>query len=78
MKMCISEKIQAVNNKVEQNKARHNLDRKTVKISALWSGNIGKHEFLIGKDVLREKDLLEKAAAIKRFEYSLLGKKLKA
>ena len=78
MKMCISEKIQAVNNKVEQNKARHNLDRKTVKISALWSGNIGKHEFLIGKDEKKKKDLLEKAAAIKGFEYSPLGKKLKA
>ena len=28
--------------------------------------------------VLPEKDLLEKAATIKRFEYSLLGKELKA
>ena len=32
---------------------------------------------MIGKDVLPEKDLLEKAAAIKRLEYSLLGKELK-
>ena len=78
MKMSISEKIKAVNNKVEQNKVRHNLDRKTPKIFALWSGNIGKHEFLTGKDVLRGKELSEKAAAIKRFQYSLLGKKLKA
>ena len=29
------------------------------------------------KGVLSEKDLLEKAAALKRFEYSLLGKELK-
>ena len=31
---------------------------------------------MTGKDVLTEQDLLEKAAAIKRFEYSLLGKEL--
>ena len=31
-----------------------------------------------GKDVLPEKDLREKAAALKRFEYSPLGKELKA
>ena len=32
---------------------------------------------MTGKDVLPEKGLLEKAAALKRFEYSLLGKELK-
>ena len=38
------------------------------------SGNVSKYEFLTGKDVLSEKDLLEKAAALKRFEYSPFGK----
>ena len=33
--------------------------------------------FLTYKDVLLEKELLEKAAAFKRFEYSPLGSKLK-
>ena len=33
---------------------------------------------MTGKYVLLEKDLLEKAAAIKRFGYSPLGKELKA
>ena len=32
---------------------------------------------MTGKDVLVEKDLLEKAATIKRFEYSPLGSELK-
>ena len=41
------------------------------------SGNASKFEFLTGKDVLSEKDLLQKAAAIKRFEYSPLDKELK-
>ena len=40
--------------------------------------NVGKYEFLTGKDVLPKKDLLEKADALTRFEYSPLGKELKA
>ena len=75
--MSISEKIKIINNKIEQNKAQYNLDRQTAKISALSSENVSKYEFLTGKDVLREKELLEKAVAIKRFEYSLLGSELK-
>ena len=76
--MSISEKIKAINNKIEQNKAQYNLDRQTAKISALSSGNASKHEFLTGKDVLPEKDLLEKAATMKRFEDSPLCKELKS
>ena len=47
-------------------------------MSSLSSENVSKFEFLTGKDVLPEKDLLEKAATIKRFEYSPLDKELKA
>ena len=65
--MSISEKIKAINNKIEQNKAQYNLDRQTPKMSALSSGNVSKHEFMTSKDVLYEKNLLEKAAATKRF-----------
>ena len=76
--MRISEKIKTFDNKIEQNKARYDLDRPTAKISALSSGNISKYEFLSGKDVLPESDLLEKDATLKRFEFSPLGKELKA
>ena len=69
--------MKAINNKIQQNKAQYNLDRQTAKISALSSGNVSKYEFLTDKDVLAEKDLLEKAAALKRFEYSPLAKELK-
>ena len=75
--MSISEKIKEINNKIKQNKAQYDLDWQTAKISALSSGNVSKYEFLTDKDVLAEKDLLEKAAALKRFEYSLLAKELK-
>ena len=60
--MSVREKIKPINNKIEQNKARYNLDRQTAKISSLLSGNVSKYKFLTGKDVLPEKDLLEKAA----------------
>ena len=77
MKMSISQKIKAVNNKIEQNKAQYDLDRQTAKVSAFLSRNVSKYEFLTGKDVLPQKDLLEKAATMKRFEYSPLVKELK-
>ena len=62
--MSISEKIKIINNKIEQNKAQYNLDRQTAKSSVLSSGNVSKYEFLTGKDILPEKDLLEKAVKI--------------
>ena len=75
--MSIGEKIKTIDNKIEQNKAQYDLDRETAKISALSSENISKYELFTGKDVLPEKYLLEKAATMKRFEYSPLGKELK-
>ena len=53
----------------KKKKALYYLDRKTAKIPALSSGNANKHKFLTDKDALLEKDLLEKATAIKRFQY---------
>ena len=61
---------QSINNKIEQNKAQYNLDRQTAKLSSLSSANVSKFELLTSKDVLPEKDLLERAATMKRFEYS--------
>ena len=66
-----------MNNKIRQDKDQYNLDRQTATISALLSGNVGKHEFIAGKDFLPEKDFLKKAAAIKRFEYFLFSKEFK-
>ena len=59
--MSISDKMKAINNKMEQNKAQYDLDRQTAKISALSSGNVSKYKFLTAKDLLPEKDFLEKA-----------------
>ena len=49
----------------------------TASISELSSGNASKYGFLTGKDVLREKELIEIAATIKRFEYPPFGGELK-
>ena len=54
------------------------MDRQTAKISALSSENHSEYELLTGKYVLPKKDLLKEAATMKSFEYSPLGKKLKA
>ena len=59
------------------NKAQYNLERETAKISSLSSRNLSKYEFFTGENILPEKDLLEKAATIKRFEYSSSGSELK-
>ena len=64
--MNISEKIKAINNKIEQNKAQYDLDRQTAKISALSSGNVSKYEFLTDKDVLSEKRLVRKSCCIEK------------
>ena len=69
--------MKTVDNKIDQNKAQYNLDKQTAKISPLSSGNVGKYEFLANKDVLLEKDLIEKAATIKKLEYSPIGSELK-
>ena len=75
--MTVSDKVKIIDQKIEQNKAQYDLARQTVKISALSSENVGKYEFLTSEDVLQEKDLFEKAATLKRYEYLPLGSKLR-
>ena len=76
--MSISEKIKAINNKIKQNKASYNLDRQSAKISALLSGNVSKYEYLTGKDVLPEKDLLEKNWSIEKIWIFSIRQKIKS
>ena len=55
---------------MEQNNTQYDLDRQSAKISASSWGNVSKYECSTGKYVLPEKDLLEKPATVKWFEYS--------
>ena len=75
--MTIIEKIKTIDNKIKQNKAQFDLDRQIPNISALSSRNVSKYEFLMAKMFFTRKDLLEKAAAVKRLEYSPLDSELK-
>ena len=52
--MTVSEKIKAINNKIAQNKAQHDLVGQTAKILASLSGSISKYEFLTGKRLVRK------------------------
>ena len=61
---------------IEYKKKQCNADRQTAKILALSSINVDKQEFLSCEDALSERQLLEKVATIKKFEYSPLGKAL--
>ena len=70
-------KIRTIDKKIEQNKVQYDLDIQIVKMSAIPLGNIAKYEILTDGDSLPEKDLLEKAATIKRFEYLPLNSELK-
>ena len=62
--------------KQSKNKVPYNLDRQTAKVSAFSLGNVSKYEFVTGKDVLPEKQLLGKAATIKRYWIITIAKKL--
>ena len=61
--MSISEKIKAIN----QNKAQYDLDRQTVKISALSLGNVSEYDILTSKDLLLVKEVLKKLLQWKYF-----------
>lgn len=67
--MTVGKKIKTIDDKIEQNRVNRTWQEKNAKISGLSSGNIGMFEFLTGKDLLTEKELLEKASPVKRFEY---------
>ena len=75
--MTVGKKIKTIDKKIKQNRTQYNLDRQTAKTSTLSSENVSKYEFLTVEDVLPEKGLLEKAATIKKIEYSPLRSVLK-
>ena len=53
--MTISWKIKTIDNKINQNNTRYNLDKQAANVSALSPGHVGKFDFLTGKDVYHKK-----------------------
>ena len=68
--MTITDQIRISNRKIMQNEAQYDLDRKSAKISALSSNNLGKYEYLSGEDLGLKPSTVEQA----KFEDSQLGK----
>ena len=68
--MTITDQIRILNRKIMQNEAQYDLDRKSAKISALSSNNLGKYEYLSGEDLGLKPSTVEQA----KFEDSQLGK----
>ena len=70
MKMTLTDKIKILDDKIKTNQAQYNLDREAAKISALWSKELDKYEYLTSEDLGCKQGVVEKG----KFEYSLLDK----
>ena len=68
--MTITNQNKILDRKILQNEAQYDLDRKAAKISALFSNNLDKYEYLTGEDLGLKPSTIEQA----KFEYSPLGK----
>ena len=49
--MTITDQIKILNKQILQNEAQCDLDRKAAKISALFSNNLDKYEYLTSEDL---------------------------
>ena len=52
-----------INDQIRDEKLQFDINRKTAKISALFSGKINKYEYLIGKEILssNQQQIVEQA-----------------
>ena len=65
-------KIMTINDQIRDEKLQYDINRETVKISALSSGKIHKYEYLTGEDILasNQQQIIKQA----KITYSPLGK----
>ena len=68
--MRVTDQINILNRKIKQNEAQYNLDREAAKISAFFSNNLDKYEYLSHEDLGHKPSTVVHA----KFEYSPLGK----
>ena len=68
--MTRKEQNKILDNKIKANNAQYNLDRMNAEMSAYFSSDLSKYEYLTNKDLGYKPDAFEKA----KFEYSPLGK----
>ena len=68
--MTVTDQIKILDRKIMQNEAQYDLDRKDTKISALYSNNLDKYEYLTGEDLGLKPSTVEQT----QFEYSPLSR----
>ena len=68
--MTLKEQVKILDDKIKVNNVQHDLDRMNAEISAYFSGDLPKYEYLTKKDLGYKPDAFEQA----KFEYSPLGK----
>ena len=68
--MRITDQIKILDRKIMQNEAQYGLDRKAAKISALFSNNLDKYEYLTSEDLGLKPSTIEQTKS----EYFPLGK----
>ena len=68
--MTVTDQIKNLDRKIMRNEAQNDLDRKVAKISALYSNNLDKYEYLTSEVLGLKPSSIEQA----KFEYSPLGK----
>ena len=68
--MTVTDQIKILDKKILQNEGQYGLDRKAAKISALFSNNLDKYEYLTSEDLGLKPSIIEQA----KFEYSPLDK----
>ena len=68
--MTIADQVKILDRRIMQNETQYDLDRKAAKISAFFSNNLDRYEYLTGEDLGLKPSTVEQA----KFEYSPLGK----
>ena len=68
--MTRKEQVNILDDKIEANNAQYNLDRMNAEMSAYYSGDLPKYEYITKKDLNYKPNAFEQA----KFEYSPLGK----
>ena len=67
--MTVTDQLKTIGNKIKGNQAQYDLDILAAKISANFSGDLRKYEYLTGEDLRYKPSVLEQA----KFDYSPLG-----
>ena len=67
--MTVTDQLKMIDNEIKANQAQYDLQRLAAKISAYYSGDLRKYEYLTGEDLEYKPSVFEQA----KYDYSPLG-----